>query len=401
MTAALRRHRRGRAALDMIVDRVETGRGRAFGFPHHGPLVDFRPLERRGLGTVMLNNIGDPYTASAEPRHVKEMEVAVVDALADWFGRPRDDRWGCITTGSTGAIRHGIRLGRDRYPRAPLVYTDTAHYCVPKIAHTLRMEPVRIGTDRSGEMDYRSLADAVRGRRGPVVVLATAGTAMTEAVDRVTRIRAVLPGRPVYVHMDAALSGPVLAADPRWRTLVGAVRVGGRPVGADPDSLSFSGHKFLGLPAPTGVLLARASDATRWQQFVPYIAAHDTTDDGSRDGRLALLWWWALHQLGGTAGLAAVARRAVAVAEYAAGELTAAGWDAVRAPWGLTVAFKEPPQEVLRRFGLAVSGDGWARWLAMPGRGQGDVDALVVALRRYARDGAMPPRIPATPAVLH
>jgi histidine decarboxylase len=308
----------------------------------------------------------------------------VLAFFADLFDRPSGDlpdgrprRWGCITTGSTGAIRHGLRLGRDRLGTGVMVYTDAAHYSVPKAGHLLRMPAVRIGTDPSGEMNYAELDDLAAEMPGPMVVLATAGTAMTEAVDDVAAIRSVLAARPHYIHMDAALTGPTLAVHDQWRHLV----AGDHP----PDSISFSAHKFLGVPQPCGVLLADRGDAFFWQQHVPYIDADDTTDEGSRAGQLALYLWWTIHQLRGAPGIRRVSDQALDVAAYAADQIAAAGWGGHRHPWGLTVAFKQPSPEMCRAYGLAVSGTGWARWLAMPGRTRRDVDHFVHALSRESR----------------
>jgi len=377
-----RRRRASWAALSALRARLRSGKRHAFGYPHHEALVDFAPLERLGLFRMISNNVGDPYEENpVDSRHTKDFERSLVEFFGDVFGRPSADLWGCVTTGSTGAIMKGLELGRERLPDAPLIYTDAAHYSVAAIAHTLRVRPIQIGTDESGEMDYTALAAVARANPGPLLVLATAGTPMTEAVDNVGLIRRILGdtdasgGRHVYVHMDAALTGITLALHDEWRPLV---------TGPDaPDSMNISGHKFFSVPTPCAMLLAHRPDVRRRAVRVAYTASSHTTLEGSRDGHLPLRWWWTVHKLGGAAGLRAVSSAALTVAEYAERQLNEIGWTAIRNPWGLTVAFKEPSEVIRRRHGLAIGGDGWARWIAMPGRTCSDVDALVSDLRRH------------------
>jgi len=373
--AAARRAHRARVGLDLVAERMLSGEHAAFGYPNAGAPVSWAPVVRRGLFHRLINNIGDPWVPTAEPRNVKDMETAVIDQLSVMFGRPTHDHggWGCVTTGSTDAILHAVMLGRDRLPGAPLIYTEATHYCAPKVAHVLGVPALRIGTDAAGEMDYDHLARVARGR-GPLLVFATAGTAFTEAVDQVATIRQVLADRDHYIHLDAALTGPNLALSPPWRHLV----AGGREEGG-PDSVSFSGHKMWSMPRPSAVLLAHQHDAYRWRQDVPYIASMDTTIDGSRDGQLAVMWWYLLARLGGD-GLRAVFDKALGVARFCEDRLGELGLAPHRAPWGMTVMFKEPSEAVVRRFGLARDGAGWARWLAMPNRGRDDVLDLVHAL---------------------
>ena len=74
---------------------------------------------------------------------------------------------------------------------------------------------------------------------------------MTEAVDDVTTIRRVLADvsiRRAYIHSDAALSGlPLALMAPGCRP--------GFDLADGADSISVSGHKFLGSPIPCGVVI--------------------------------------------------------------------------------------------------------------------------------------------------
>jgi histidine decarboxylase len=222
-----------------------------------------------------------------------------------------------------------------------------------------------------GRMNLRDLASAVRARRDQaVIVLATVGTTMTEAVDDVTGIRRALDRIPVgrvHVHADAALSGLPL----------GLLERGERPgfdLADGADSVSVSGHKFLGCPFPCGVVVTRATLMQRLAGAVPYIGA-DTTLTGSRSGHAPLLLWYALCTYG-IDGLRERATSARAVAGYAVDQITEAGWPVWRNPQAFTVVIDTPPGWVSAKWSLAAHG-GLSHLICLPGVSTDQVDLLV------------------------
>ena len=311
---------------------------------------------------------------------MKDLERVVLTTLADWFGAPRDDRWGVVLDASSRAILHALRLGRSRYPDAVGYLSTAAHPCVVDAMDALGLPAVVVAAAASGEMDYGALAAALDPAR-PAIVCATAGTTTTEAIDDTSRIRVVAAARGVtrlHVHLDAALAGVPLALSP-WRQ---CVRLG--PRGA--DSLNVSGHKFLSTPVPCGVLLARRQDAERVSSRLSYVAAGNATGACSRDGHASLQLFHVLRHLGAD-GLAREAERARGVAAYAVARLRAAGVDARRHPWGFTVAFPEPPPAVGARWSLATDAAGVSHLIAMPGVTVATIDAFVADLAAVTTPG--------------
>ena len=192
-------------------------------------------------------------------------------------------------------------------------------------------------------------------------------------MDDVRQIREVLADRPHYLHVDAALSGFALAVG--WPELL-----------TDSDSISVSGHKLLGVPQPSGALLASRHDVERIRSSVAYIASDDTTEAGSRAGQLSLLWWWTMQHLGAAdgdislrEGLSRVVVGALRVAEYAHGRLQALEWGPRRHPWGLTVRLAKPPRDIVHRWGLSTD-QGYARLITVPGVTFADVDRFTADL---------------------
>jgi len=172
--------------------------------------------------------------------------------------------------------------------------------------------------------------------------------------DSLAKIRAVLDDLAItnaYIHADAALSGLILpfVDDPQpWDFAAGA------------DSIAISGHKMLGSPLPSGVVLARKSHVDRIARSIEYIGALDTTISGSRSAFGPLFLWYRLRTLG-REGLKAMVHRSLALAAYGVEVLRARGIDAWRNENSVTVVFPRPPESVMKK------------WIVAPRRGIGHI----------------------------
>jgi histidine decarboxylase len=332
------------------------------------------------LGRQLLNNIGDPFRGSAAVNQTMAMEREVVTFVADLLRAPADDRWGYVTTGGSEGNLYGLYLARSRFPDAMTYVSAQAHYSALKGLEILGLAHITIGCDHTGAMDTADLAAQVdRNRHRPAIVLATAGTTMAEAVDNVTDIVTVLDNAAVHrrhVHVDAALSGIPLAL---WD--------GPRP-GFDfadgADSMSSSGHKFLGTPTLCGVVVVKASHRARVAQHVGYTGSPDATLLGSRSGHAPLMLWCALRRHG-IEGLRARAAEARKLAGYTHAQLASLGWESSRLPHAFTVVLRTPPASVMDRWVLATDG-GWSHIVTMPGVDPVSINAFVEAMRA-ALDG--------------
>jgi histidine decarboxylase len=338
--------------------------------------IDFDWVAPLAPGT--LNNIGDPTVPGLEHRNVKDLEREVVQILADLFEAPTDDRWGCVTTGGTEGNLYGLYVARTLLPDGIVYHATSAHYSVPKAIHVLNLPAEPVPATDGGELDYAALGAAVRAHPGrPVIVVATVGTTMTEAVDDVTAINRELDAAGVppelrYLHVDAALAGVPLALDGHPSCDLGRV-----------DSLTISGHKFLATPEPCGVVLTRDSYREKLAKAVAYIGGVDATIAGSRSGHTVLQLWWALRSL----TLDDHRRRteqARAVARYTVHRLTAIGWPAWRHGHAFTVVIKSPPPAVIERRSLATA-DGRSHIICVPGVTPADIREFVAELRGCRR----------------
>jgi histidine decarboxylase len=340
--------------------------------------IDFSPiLPVLGIPAIQL---GDPRRAGADIRNVDELECQVLDRMLGIFKAP-PGWWGYVGSGSTAAIRHAITTAVRQFGEVPVLYSSSgAHTCVAKIAAELRLPHTVVRACRDGSIDpngLRALADPDRA----AVLVATAGTTTTEAVDDLTACRAALRSAGVtrlWVHTDAALAGVPLALSPAPPPAV-RLDIPGRP-----DSLSLSGHKFLAALTPCSVLLLRPGTAA--SQVLPYTNDADVTLEGCRSGHAVIQLWWVLHTRSDRA-LAARAEACRDLAAMATERLRRAGIRAWRHPHAMTVVIPRPPERVRARWRLP-HGDP-SRIIVMPGR---DPSAIMACLDELVHAAAGPVR---------
>ncbi|WP_234392222.1 pyridoxal-dependent decarboxylase [Streptomyces sp. WM6378] len=123
-------------------------------------------------------------------------------------------------------------------------------------------------------------------------------------------------------------------------------------------SLTMSGHKWIGAPWACGVYMTRTGLQMIPPKSSEYIGAADTTFAGSRNGFSALLLWDYLsrHSYDDQVRLAAECDR---LAGYAHDRLLALqeklGIDlwVARSPQALTVRFRQPSEDIVRRYSLS------------------------------------------------
>lgn len=366
------------AVFRALLDHAASGRATAIGFP--GAVdIDYDPVVP--LFTRLFNNVGDPATPPGGTAHTKVLERAVVDWHADLLALPAGDRWGYVTAGGTEGNLAALHAAHRRYPDAVVYSSRAAHYSIGKIIDIIGVDSVLVDAEPTGEMDYRHLSElAARHAHRPAIVVATAGTTMTEAVDDTALISATLQKCGVarrHVHVDAALCGVPLALD-------GALRFD-----STVDSVAVSGHKFFGTPIPSGVVLLRDS-IRRAGRHIAYTDTLDTTVSGSRCGQAAALLWHAVAVYGHD-GHRERTRQARELAAYTTEQLTAIGWPAWRHPHAFTVVLRTPPAAITRKWLLATDGE-WSHTICMPGISRAQMDAFVadLAAHRAAITGGVP-----------
>jgi aromatic-L-amino-acid decarboxylase len=203
-----------------------------------------------------------------------QLEANALDWLRDWMQFPAEAR-GLFTTGGSMANFNAILCARERHlgreVRDGVMYTSTqAHQSVLKSAKLAAIFPDRVRTidvDAQFRMRPDMLADAIAHDRQaglrPFLVVSSAGTTNTGAVDPLEAIAACCEREGLWHHVDGAY-GAFFHAVPALRSLLAGL--------PRADSLTLDPHKGLFLPYGTGALLVRDGSALRAAHQVPHAA---------------------------------------------------------------------------------------------------------------------------------
>lgn len=317
-----------------------------------------------------INNVGDPFASSNYRQNTHVFERELILELARLFHAEPESTWGYVTSGGTEGNLYGLYLARELYPKGIVYYSEDTHYSVAKSLRVLGVRSIMIKSQDGGEIDYEDLYETLKIHRDvPPILFANIGTTMKGATDDVAKLRDLTSSlrlKDSYIHCDAALSGmilPFVKDPPAWDFADGA------------DSISVSGHKMLGCPVPSGVVLAKKQHVDRIARSIEYVGVLDTTIGGSRSALAPLFLWYAWKRLG-VAGLSKMVADCEAVADYAIAQLEEQGVAAYRHPHSVTVVFPRPSPDVVTKWQIAPYKE-IGHLIAMPHVTRAHVDAFV------------------------
>ena len=368
--------------LDHLFERMTERRETFVGYPCTADL-DYGELNR--FLAFPLNNVGDPFKDGTYGLHTHEFEREVINWFAHLLHAPVDETWGYVTNGGTEGNLYGLYLARELYPDGMVYASQDTHYSVAKNLRLLKMPHIMIKSCDDGSMDLEDLRETIRIHRDvPPIIFANIGTTMKEGIDRIDAIRRLLDDFAIgrrYIHCDAALSGMTLPFMEDAPPFDFRERI---------DSISISGHKFIGSPVPCGIVLADKGHVRRIARSIEYVGTLDTTISGSRNGLSPLIIWYAIQRWG-REGFAKRVRRCLANADYAIERFAIEGIPAWRNPHAITVVFPRPSEAILAHWQIAVQGR-IGHLLVMPHTGRPLIDDLAAALAadRAGADAATP-----------
>lgn len=361
--------------LDQLYDHLKQQTEMFLGYPVAKDF-DCRTLVR--FLNLPLNNLGDPFAPSTYQVDTREFEREVVEFAAKLMRAESGKWWGYVSNGGSEGNLYGLYLARELYPQGIVYFSQATHYSVSKNLQLLGMRHIMIRSQKSGEIDYEDLRETLRIHRDVTpIIFANIGTTMTEGKDDIAKIRQIFAELAIsqsYIHSDAALCGfiaPFLNPRPAFDFADGA------------DSISISGHKFIGSPIPCGIVLALKRHVDRIARSIAYIGNLDTTITGSRNGLTPLILWQAIKRFGET-GFRSRVEQSLEMAEYACCSLREIGAKAWRNPNAITVVFPSPAPELCKKWQLA-SADGQSHLLVMPGISKEQIDSFVADLAKERR----------------
>ena len=186
-----------------------------------------------------------------------QIETTVIRWLCEMVGYP-DGALGLLTTG--GSMANFTALFTARRERLPedfltgtIYVSDQVHHSIAKAAMLAGFPPgnVRqVATDDRFRMQRDDLEAHIAADRGaglrPFLLVGSAGTVNTGAVDDMGMLADVAAEHDLWFHVDAAYGGLFMLTERGRATLAGIERS---------DSMSLDPHKGMFLPYGTGSLL--------------------------------------------------------------------------------------------------------------------------------------------------
>jgi len=285
--------------------------------------------------------------------------VRLENACTQWLASAIDyptTAGGTLTSGGSLANLTAIvaaREARDADGGGAVYLTHFAHHCIDKALHIAgrgRSPRRLIATDANYRMSVADLERALEEDRRagirPWLVVASAGTVDTGAIDPLSEIAELCRRYEAWFHVDGAYGGLFRLCDE------GRARLSGLEL---TDSVALDPHKTLFLPYGTGAALVRegrhlldAFSATAAYMHQPLGAdvgpsPGDLSTELTRHFR-ALRLWLPL-QLAGVAAFRAAQAEKLALARYFHARLAELdGWDPGPPPDLSVVAFRYLPK---------------------------------------------------------
>jgi aromatic-L-amino-acid decarboxylase len=269
------------------------------------------------------------------------VELAVLEWLRAWMGMPAGTEGVLVSGGSVATLTAlgaaaQARLGADERARAAGYASEHTHSAVARAWRTLGFDPAHLHVlpaDAGHRLDPAAVRGAIAADRSagrmPFVVLATAGTTSTGAVDPLDALAELASAEGLWLHVDGAYGAPARLTDAGRALLAGIERS---------DSLVLDPHKWLFQPYEIGCVLVREPGRLEraFSLDGAYLRDTATADVQFRDrgpqltrSARALKLWLSLRVFGLDAFRAAIAR-GIALAELAETLLRERpGWEVV------------------------------------------------------------------------
>jgi aromatic-L-amino-acid decarboxylase len=194
-----------------------------------------------------------------------QLEANVLRWFADMIGYPRQARGILTTGGSMANFTAVVTARRNRLPddflSGALYVSDQVHHSVVKAALLAGFPETNV-REIPVDGQYRMSIDALRQKitadrkegRIPFLIVASAGTTNTGAVDDLEALAEVAREEKLWLHVDAAYGGFFMLTERGRKVMRGIDQA---------DSVALDPHKALFLPYGTGSLLVRDGEALR------------------------------------------------------------------------------------------------------------------------------------------
>ena len=256
-----------------------------------------------------LNILVASWTGGSGPT---ALELVVLDWLRSWCGLPPETEGIFVSGGSVGTL-----TALAAAPRGTAYVSDQTHASVLRALRLLGNEVRVLPSDEQFRLVPDAVVSAMLRDTDPAIVVATAGTTNTGAVDPIHELADLCAHRGLWLHVDGAYGAPAVLTE-RGRPLLSGIERA--------DSLVLDPHKWLFQPYEAGVVLVRRPGALAEAFAMSPEYLRDTAHGGEVDfrdrgpqlsrGTRALKLWLSLQTFGLEAFRSAIAR-GIALAEEA------------------------------------------------------------------------------------
>ena len=342
------------AVLDYVADCIDAP-GFATTSPRFMAYIPGGALFHSALGDLIAA-ASNKYSgfASASPGAVR-IENACATWLASIIGFPAEAA-GTLTSGGSVANLTAIvtaREARDPDGGGAVYVTRFAHYCIDKALHIAgrsRSPKRMIATDENHRMSLDALGQALEEDRRngvrPWLVVASAGTVDTGAIDPLPEIAELCRRYGAWLHVDGAYGGLFALCDEGRALLKGIDQA---------DSVALDPHKTLFLPYGTGAVVVRDGKLLQdaFSASGEYIRPLGESEVGPSPAELSpeltrhfrALRLWLPVQMAGVAAFRAAQAEKLALARYFHARLSQIeGFDPGPPPDLSVVAFRYLPK---------------------------------------------------------
>ncbi len=286
-----------------------------------------------------------------------EIENQMIRWMMSVVGYP-EEGYGNLTSGGSIANLVAIKAARDFHgihssnvKTSAIYFTGHVHHCIHKALHMTGLyEAVLrpVAMNENYQMDTRNLrrqveSDLSEGLK-PFLVVASAGTTDTGAIDPLEEISAICRQHNLWFHVDAAYGGFFLLVKEMKAKFAGVQKS---------DSIVIDPHKTLFIPYGSGVVLLRSKKALldAFSQKAAYMMdayGQEQTDPADTGPELSrhfrgMRMWLPLH-LHGLAPFEACLEEKLLLCRYFHDEIQAMGFETGPYPQ-LTVAIFRVPDD--------------------------------------------------------
>jgi len=200
-----------------------------------------------------------------------EVETKVIKEFANLFGYSNDNSDGVFCSGGNEANQTAVLCALNhKYPgfardgllgtkKRPIIFcSNEAHHSVHKAAKTAGLgynSVIPIPVDDDLKLDAAELSKAIddcrKNNTDPLMIIGTAGTTGTGAIDDLEGISKIAKNHNIWFHVDAAYGGAAILSHTLKNQLKGIEHS---------NSITFDAHKWMSVPMGTSIFITSDTD---------------------------------------------------------------------------------------------------------------------------------------------